>query len=159
MVFKHNRKFFNCGTLSTVTPDPWHLAKQAQRPCPALSFHLLSPPNNDCTVSPLIVCSYHSALRIQGLSFKRLDKKKKKKQQEIGQLKMIPHVLKLRHYGGSPGSLAFFRRMPVAVVMSEGVYAGRHTRSVDPWPPLSLEWTGGGGHPVENSSSTPGGSL
>ena len=79
MVFKHNRKFFNCGTLSTVTPDPWHLAKQAQRPCPALSFHLLSPPNNDCTVSPLIVCSYHSALRIQGLSFKRLDKKKKKK--------------------------------------------------------------------------------
>ena len=103
------------------------------------------------------MCFYHSALRIQGLSFKRLDKEKK---QEIGQLKMIPHhVLKQRHYGGSLGSLAFFRRMPIAVVMSEGVYVGRHTRSVDPRPPLSLEGTGGGGHPVENSSGTPGGSL
>lgn len=76
------------------------------------------------------MCFYHSALRIQGLSFKRLDKEKKT--QEIGQLKMIPyHVLKLRHYGGSPGSLAFFRRMAIAVVVSQGVYAGRHTRRMD----------------------------
>lgn len=45
---------------------------------------------------------------------------------------MIPHhVLKLRHYGGSPGSLAFFRRMAIAVVVSQGVYAGRHTRRMD----------------------------
>lgn len=43
------------------------------------------------------------------------------------------------------GSLAFFLdACQSLVVMSEGVYVGRHTRSVDPRPPLSLEgdWRG-----------------